>query len=81
MVLHTISDECCVVSLLHLTPNFLFRGPLRATLKPNVLCLISFNSLPCHPPAIPSEEPTISGPVEEPEPVCVARGWRVLEEH
>lgn len=39
-----------------------------------------FLSLPCHPPAVPSERPTMSGPVEEPEPVCVARCWRDMEE-
>ncbi len=35
---------------------------------------------PLHPPAVSSEGPTMPGPVEEPEPVCVARGWRCLEE-
>lgn len=31
-------------------------------------------------PAVPIEEPNSSGPAEEPESVCVAGGWRGLEE-
>lgn len=37
-------------------------------------------SLPCHPAAVAAEELSFSGPVEEPEPVCAARGRRLLEE-
>lgn len=39
------------------------------------------DSLPCHPAAVAAEELSFSGPVEEPEPVCAARGPRLLEEH
>lgn len=42
---------------------------------------VNFFPVPFHPTAVPSEGPTMSGPVEEPEPVCVARGWRSVEEH
>lgn len=34
-----------------------------------------------HPVAVPSQEPSVPWPVEEPEPVCVARGWWALEKH
>lgn len=37
----------------------------------NILLLLS---------AVPLEEPTSSGPAQEPESVCAARGWRGLEE-
>lgn len=32
------------------------------------------------PPVVPSEDPTITGPAEEPEPVCVAGVQRGLED-
>lgn len=77
MLLHTIY-ECCVVTVPHLKAHFKSEGDFKTNSWG--LSVFLFNSFSCHPTAVSSEEPTISGSVKEPEPVCVARGWRGLEE-
>lgn len=69
--LQPIFDGRSVVALPHLSQLPVWRVSLTA----NTGFTLHFPL-----PVVPSEDPTITGPAEEPEPVCVARVRRGLED-